>query len=239
MDPAVRDAITHAADEAGIDPAFALAVADRESQGNPTAHNSKTIYGLFQMSGPLRQKYGAGDSSDPLTQARGWTAFAQDLKAGLAARLGREPSDAEIYAAHHFGEGRAARMIGGQIGADTNVADVFTPYERSINPHFDRAGTVGNLMAGITGDITQREGRFGGAGKSGIDFAAFGEPQDTDAPQPTSTNSVDFAQYGAAADASNEAAKSDARPGTEVDLSQFGLPAPATPAPAPANPAPL
>lgn len=36
MQPAVRDAITQAAQEAGIEPGFALAVAERESSGRPT-----------------------------------------------------------------------------------------------------------------------------------------------------------------------------------------------------------
>jgi soluble lytic murein transglycosylase-like protein len=38
MDPSVYSAITRMAEEQGIDPAFALAVAERESSFNPYAY---------------------------------------------------------------------------------------------------------------------------------------------------------------------------------------------------------
>jgi hypothetical protein len=158
----IQDAITQAATEAGIDPAFALAVAQRESNFDPNAHSSKTIFGLYQMRGDLRRQYGIGDSSDPYTQAKGWTAFIGDQKAQMEKTLGRPVTNEELYFAHHFGTDRAIQMIGGD--PNTNVGDVFSPYERQINPHFDRAGTTGNLMSSIAGDISRRTAAFGGQG---------------------------------------------------------------------------
>ena len=205
MSPEIEAAITLAAQEQGIDPAFALAVAERESNGNPNAHTSRSIYGLFQMTGDLRHRYGAGDSDDPYTQAQSWARFIGAAKDSLAQRLGRDPTNEELYLAHHFGEGRAAGMIGGQIGGSTPVSDVFTPYERGLNPHFDRAGTVGNLTSSINADIAQRMQRYGGpSGAPGIDFASFGQAVEGQSGQnpagltykATSAQPIDFAQFG-------------------------------------------
>jgi hypothetical protein len=181
VSPEVEAAITQAAQDAGEDPAFALATAERESDGNPNAHASRTIYGLFQMSGPLREQYGVGDSSDPYTQARGWMRFIGDTRKDMAGRLGRAPTSEELYAGHYFGPGRAARMISGQIGPDTDVRDVFTPQELAANPNIGRAGTVGNLMSSVEGDMTRRMGNYGGNYQpSGPNFAAFGVSQKGD-----------------------------------------------------------
>ena len=55
---------------------FALAVAQRESAFDPTAHSSKTIHGLYQTMGLLRQKYGVSDFNDPRLSRRGLDAVA-------------------------------------------------------------------------------------------------------------------------------------------------------------------
>lgn len=203
MTPEIEDAITRAAREQGIDPSFALAVAQRESNGNPNAKASRTIYGLFQMSGPLRARYGSGDSQDPYTQAAGWAKFAGDLKTEMADRLGRDPTNEELYLGHFFGGPRAARLISGQVPPSADVRDVFTPQELQANPEFARAGTVGNLMASVEGDIGKRIGSFGGNGqemKAGPDFAAFGQAADKTGLtyKSTSAQPVDFAALGAA-----------------------------------------
>ncbi len=197
MTPYIEDAIRRAAEDAGEDPAFALAVAERESDGNPNAHASRTIYGLYQMSAPLRYQYGVGNSTDPYEQASGWMRFIGQTRQGLTDRLGREPTASELYYAHHFGESRAAHMIGGSAGGNTPVSDVFTPYERALNPHFDRAGTTGNLMRGIDYDVSKRMQRYGGdgtyQGRQPIDFASYGVTQDGGK---GSAQPIDFASYG-------------------------------------------
>lgn len=197
-------AIVRAAQEAGIDPATALALAERESSFNPNAHNSKTIHGLFQMKGDLRQQYGVGDSSDPYEQAKGWGRFYSDLKKGMSRRMGRDVTDAEAYAGHHFGEGRGARMFG--MDPNTPIDQVFTREERRLNPHFDKAGTVGTLLSSITGDIDKRRAKFGGQQAAPMDFAQFGEPVDSSGPgigtqqnQMVASQLPDFSQFGEAA----------------------------------------
>jgi hypothetical protein len=83
------------AEEQGINPAFALAVAQRESDFNPYAHASHSIYGIYQMSGPLRYQYGSGNSADPYTQATAWGRFINQTRSDLQNRIGREPTDTE------------------------------------------------------------------------------------------------------------------------------------------------
>lgn len=181
---AVREAIIRAAEASGIDPATALAFAERESSFNPLARNSVTIRGLYQMKGDLRAKYGIGDSDDPYEQAMGWGRFFGDLKKGMSKRLGREVTDAEAYAGHHFGEGRGARMF--NMDPDTPLDQVFTPREMRENPHFAKAGTVGRLMGDVVGDIDRRRSQHGAAAQP-LDFGQF---EAVEAP------ALDFGQFG-------------------------------------------
>jgi hypothetical protein len=208
MDPSVQAAITQAATEAGENPAFALAVADRESGGDPTATASRSIAGLYQMSGPLRQQYGIGNSVDPATQTQGWSTFMGDTRAQMAAEMGRAPSDAEAYLGHYFGAGRAARIATGATPPDALVTDVFTPQEMRENPQFAKAGTIGNLTSSIMGDINQRMARYGAnvapeapsvapAARTAPDFAQFGAPAgNVDLNVNNQGQPTDFAQYG-------------------------------------------
>lgn len=206
----VEDAIRRAAEQEGIDPATALAYAQRESSFNPRARSSKTIRGLFQMKGDLREKYGVGDSDDVGTQVKGFGRLLADNKATMSRRLGRDVTDAEAYAGHHFGAGRAARMF--NMAPDTPVDQVFTRSERAQNPHFDKAGNVGSLLSSVTGDIDKRRASFGGGGMEdfsntgaeveGPDFSAFGSPVENANAMPLQSNQhaagapLDFSQFG-------------------------------------------
>jgi len=187
MTPA-EAAIVQAAQEAGIDPAYALAVAERESSFNPRAKSSKTIRGMYQMRGDLRAKYGVGDTDDPLEQARGWARFLPDVRKDMKRVLGRDPTDQEAYLGHHFGATRAARTLG--MDPSTPVEAVFTPQEMAVNPHFARAGTIGNLNASVMGDIDKRMARFGGASRmppaaaEPADLSSFGDVADAGEPAP-------------------------------------------------------
>lgn len=191
----MRDAIERAAAEDGVDPSTALAYAERESSFNPQARSSKTIRGLYQMRGDLRQQYGVGDSDDPYTQTKGFNRLLADNKKAMSSRLGRDVDDAEAYAGHHFGAGRAASMF--RMDPNTDVGEVFTPREMAENPHFARAGTVGNLLGSVTGDIRRKSERYGG-GESDLDFSAMGEPTDNQpaAMASASPATLDFSQFG-------------------------------------------
>lgn len=234
-----QQAIIRAANAAGIDPAVALAIAERESNFNPRAHSSKTIYGMYQMRGDLRAKYGIGNSDDPDVQARGWTRFFRDTKAQMAAKLGRAPTDAEAYLGHHFGAERAGRMM--KMDPRTPVETVFTPYEMSINPHFAKAGTVGNLDGSVVNDIGRRARRFGGAELP--NFANMGDAVDdggagASAPPDLSSFGTPVGGGGTVASASAVVPPASPQPSATVsqpqpsvkqatgapDFSQFGTP---------------
>lgn len=210
VNPAIMDAIRRAATEAGIDPATALAFAQRESSFNPTARNSKTIRGLFQMRGDNRAKYGVGDSDDPYEQTKGWARFIGDVRKEMSGSLGRDVSDAEAYAGHHFGGRRAARMMA--MDPQTPVDAVFTPGEMSQNPHFAKAGTVGRLLSDVTGDIDTRRQTFGGTTGEAPDLAQFGTP----------IEAADLSSFGRIAEQPSTA-PSQAAPDA-LDLSKFGQP---------------
>lgn len=209
MTPEIQAAIAQAAAQNGIDPAFALATAERESGGNPSARASRSMYGLFQMSGPLRAQYGVGDSQDPTTQAQGWARFIDDTRGDMAKRLGRDPTSQELYLGHYFGAPRAARMISGQIAPSTDVRDVFTPQELATNPDIAKAGTVGSAVSSIEGDMTKRMAAFGPAKNSPqnsavappIDFASFGKSPTADelTYKSTETQPVNFSAFGTSA----------------------------------------
>lgn len=201
-----KAAIVQAAREAGEDPAYALAVAERESNFNPNAHSSKTIHGLYQMRGDLRQKYGVGDSNDPLEQARGWMRSLPDIRSSMKSTLGRDPTDQEVYLGHHYGAGRAARTL--KMDPSLPNEAIFTPQEMGANPHFARAGTIGNLNASVMGDIDKRTARFGGAATSPpsaepADLSSFGEPAEatglpTSAAEASPTALPDLSSFGTA-----------------------------------------
>lgn len=191
LTPEVRAQIERAAAETGTDPAYMMAVAERESGFDTNAKASKTIYGMYQMTGPTRRQYGMGDSQDPYEQSKAFGLYTSDLRKDMGKRLGRDPSWAETYTGHHFGPGRASSMLKDPSG-NTSVADVFTPYELSLNPHIVRAGTTGALRDSTVGDMTRRMGKYGG--------------QDTGAPQPAGGPSepFSFARYGEAVDEGTE-----------------------------------
>lgn len=206
----MRSAIERGAQEEGISPAYALAVAERESNFDPSAKASKTIFGMYQMTGPVRQQYGHGNTLDPYEQTKAFARYTKGLQADMGHRLGREATYPEIYTSHHFGPGRAASMLKGE---NTSVADVFTPYELSLNPHIVRAGTTGALRDSTVGDMTRRMGKYGG--------------QDSGAPQPTGGPSepFSFAQYGESVDEGTEPAAASPRRESPAPPSAPPLPA--------------
>jgi Transglycosylase SLT domain len=184
-DQAVTDAITAMARRHGIDPATAMAIAERESSFNVRSGSGSpysSAYGLFQLLKGERAKYG-GSSNDPEEQSEAWGRYADDLKSEMTSRLGREPTGPEFYMGHLIGGTRAARVVSGTYHPETPIDAVFTPKERAANPFFDRAGTVGNLSSSVMGDIDRRTKKFSiGGAESGApaqsgapDFSSFSE----------------------------------------------------------------
>ena len=214
---AVQEAIVRAAQEEGIDPNFALATAERESRFDPNAHSSKTIHGLFQMSGPLRAQYGVGDSNDPYTQAKGWARFFKRNKAEMSYVAGRDVTDEEGYLGHHFGSRRAARALVGD--PNTPVDQVFTTNERTLNPHFDEAGTMGALNSSIVANMSQRRQKFAG---TALDLSGEGTPVETGSGTGRSQSAPDLSSFGTLANL--EQPPTGAEPNPAIEERKFEAP---------------
>jgi len=159
----IQDEIAYYAPKYGVDPGYALAVASRESSFNPNAHASKTIYGLFQMSAAERRKYGVPYTSDVQTQVAGFAAYTKGLRTELAGRLGRDPTDKEMYLAHYWGAPRAAAVINGRI-AGASAGDVFSGRELAENPNLHRGASMAMLANGIYRDMDRRLARYNASG---------------------------------------------------------------------------
>lgn len=239
----VQQAIIQSARAAGENPAYALAVAQRESNFNPAARSSKTIAGIYQMRGDLRSKYGAGDSADPGDQANGWMRSLPDIRNDMRGILGRDPTDQEAYLGHHYGARRAARTL--TMDPSTPTGSIFTPQEMGANPHFARAGTIGNLNESVMGDIGKRMARFGGdasAATEPADLSSFGEPvleasseRASSMPQASSEQAPDLSSFGQLV--SLEQPSTAPEPNMAIEERKYSAPEPAAPAPQPAAPA--
>jgi len=224
-DPAVVDAIVRVARRHGIDPSEALAIAERESSFDVNGRApGSSAFGLFQLLKAERAKYG-GNSTDPEEQADAWARYIKDVKAEMAARLGRQPTAEETYLGHYVGGGRAARLATGQIHPETPMAEAFTPQELAANPNMVRAGTTGAFASSVMADIARRRAKWGGDAiepgppQAGVDLSQFGEeapgqPQAPQRPAATSGGRFTSPQTGAGG-------------GNPVDLSEFGEEAPA------------
>lgn len=214
MDPTLQ-AIVRAAQEDGIDPAFALAVAQRESDFRTNAPSSKTINGLFQMTGQERNQWApaAGvnpNTQDPYGQAKIWTAYINgQVRPNMTRYLGRDPTNQELYLGHYWGEERASRIISGATHPSMNAGDVFSPYELSINPNL--RGSVGSLAQNIQADILRREGNFGGSlNAPAADPSKYIIASDNPAPPPAAPAAAPAESYSATQGAMNVG--SDTRP---------------------------
>lgn len=251
MPESLRDTIARVAREEGIDPAYALAVAERESRFNPNASGTGTIRGLYQMTAKSRRDSGLADDASVEDQTRAFARFTKGVQGEMRGVLGRDPTPDESYLGHHFGGVRAGRTVAGQYNGMA-PGDVFSPLEMRGNPHFGKAGSMDELASSIKADMGKRRSRFGGDSKTtpnGVDFAQFGY-QDGDPASPERAAPVpgvfDFAQFGqpqrdvSNSSPSQEVGKIDTpvpnnksgdfaqnlntRPGREIDLSKYGQP---------------
>lgn len=170
-------AIRQAASATGAGFDFLLKTAQRESGLNPQIRaKSSSATGLFQFTeatwNAMVARYGgrhgvdiAGMSKqqvlalrdDPALSARMAGELAQENAAVMGAKLGREPTPGELYAAHFLGAGEAARLaIAARKQPDVSAAQLF-PTAAAANPRVftDGAGqplSVSALYASLTKD---------------------------------------------------------------------------------------
>jgi hypothetical protein len=94
---------------------------------------------------------------DPTANAAMGGAFTQQNAVGLTRRLGRSPSEGELYMAHFFGPGAAAKVI--QLAGSNpqaNAADLFPAAARANRPIFyDQQGNA-RSVAGVSAELQRR-----------------------------------------------------------------------------------
>lgn len=106
--------ITRQAQAAGINPAVAISIAQRESSLNPNAKNKRSsAYGLFQLTDARRRELGIPVGA-PMTVEEQVDAGIRSLVQSrdyLERRLDREPQAHELYAAHFSGPSGSLRVL--------------------------------------------------------------------------------------------------------------------------------
>lgn len=137
--------VARVAQQGGLDPLYALAVGGMES-GFDTAAKSKTssAKGAFQFTDATRKRYGLSENATLQEQAAAFNKLTSDNLNQLRGGLGREPSNQELYLAHHFGAGGANQLL----KADKNapVSDVVDQKVIDANPYM-KGKTVGEIIA--------------------------------------------------------------------------------------------
>ena len=109
---AVQDIIRQAANQYGVSPEALIAIAQLESNFNPSARNpSSSAGGLFQFIDSTARGYGLQDRFDPRQASDAAARLARDNANALRNGLGREPTPGELYLAHQQGAGGALRLL--------------------------------------------------------------------------------------------------------------------------------
>lgn len=101
-----------AAKISGIDESYFDRLIDVESKGKRTAHNPSGAAGLFQFMPKTAAAYGLKNPYDPMQSAVAVGKLSKDNFNYLSKKLGREPTQGEMYLAHQQGAGVAAKMLG-------------------------------------------------------------------------------------------------------------------------------
>lgn len=108
----VHEAIGQAAARRGVSPATLFKIAKIESNLNPNASNpSSSAAGLFQQIDSNAAQYGVANRLDPYQSADGAARFLRDNQNYLTKRLGRAPTEGELYLAHQQGGGGAYGLL--------------------------------------------------------------------------------------------------------------------------------
>lgn len=184
----VHAAIANAANATGVDFGYLLAQARLESGLDPRARaRTSSAAGLYQFTGQTwlntLARHGAdhgldwaGDAvgnatadpalrrqllalrHDPQLSALMAGDLANDNRAALAATLGRDPDNAELYLAHFLGADGAARFLTGLSGNPDASAAALLPKAAAANRaiFYDRAGaprSLGGVMALLRGRL--------------------------------------------------------------------------------------
>jgi hypothetical protein len=119
---------------------------------------TKTSSGHYQVTDPKMRAEILKLRNDPTANAVMAGAFTKVNADYLAAKLGRQPSEGELYIAHFFGAGGAARLISlAAANPNAKAADYF-PHAANANPSifFDRASHAPRSLAQVRDVLVAR-----------------------------------------------------------------------------------
>src|SRR5579872_213755 len=131
---------------------------------------TRTASGHYQVNDPVMRSEILKLRNDPTANAVMAGAFTKANAAYLTQKLGRPPSEGELYIAHFLGAGGAARLIGAAAyNPDAKAAALF-PNAAHANPSifFDRHSGAARSLAAVRNVLTAR-----------YDVAARSEPHQT------------------------------------------------------------
>lgn len=120
---------------------------------------------------------------DPAANAAMASAFTRSNAEVLTRRLGRAPSEGELYIAHFLGAGGAVKLIGATANSDTSAAELF-PAAANANRSifFDKQGRARNaaeVYANLTGRYDVARARSGPAIAEAVPLRGLASPPDT------------------------------------------------------------
>lgn len=110
--PEIRTHISTAASTHGQDINFLSRIAEIESSGDPKAVSPTGAKGLFQFTKDTWAQYGQGkDPFDPAANADAAARLTKDNREYLKSKIGRDPTNVELYMAHQQGKEVAEKFI--------------------------------------------------------------------------------------------------------------------------------
>jgi hypothetical protein len=119
---------------------------------------TQTASGQYQVSDPALRTEILNLRTDPAANAAMAGAFTQSNAAALSDRLGRSPSEGELYIAHFLGAGSAARLINlAASNPNAKAAEVFPEAAQANSPIFyDRSTGTARTAAQVRNILTAR-----------------------------------------------------------------------------------
>ena len=118
--------------------------------GQYAAAITKTASGHYEVADPVMRSEILKLRNDPTANATMAGAFTQANAAVLAAKLGRAPSEGELYIAHFMGAGGAARLISSAAANPNASAASYFPIAAHANTSifYDRATGAPRTLGG-------------------------------------------------------------------------------------------
>ncbi len=126
--------------------------------GQYAAAITKTASGHYQVADPAMRSQILKLRNDPMANAAMAGAFTQANAALLSEKLGRSPSEGELYIAHFLGAGGAARLISAAAGNPSASAASLFPVAAHANSSifYDRATGEARSLAQVRDVLTAR-----------------------------------------------------------------------------------